>query len=102
MEIRPDVFTKDNVDDLLEELADVVLQREAMIGVRRDSPVDHVDIEALFQISLDDALVWLKVEDVVPVDEGVAEHYRFGIERWRLPPVTKKPELALFEHHVVR
>ena len=71
----------DPLDRPLEKSADVVLEGQPAVGVRGDAPVDEIDVEALLQVLLDDALVRLQVEDVGAVDQRVTEQHRLAVSR---------------------
>jgi len=102
MKIRPLARAEDEVDDLLEEFANVVLEGQVMIGVRRNAPVDHEDIETSLQVAANDAFARLKVEYVVPIDEGIAKQHWLRVDGRCLSPVPEEPEFAALEHDVMR
>ena len=82
-------------------LTSVVFERQAAISIGGNSPVDEIDVEALLQVALDYALVPLKVENVVPIDEGVADEHRLGMDRGRFSPVAEEPEGPICEDDLV-
>ena len=66
------------------------------------TPIDHVDVEASFQVLRNDALVGLEVEDVRAIDQRVTEQHGLGMRRRRSAAVAQQLERALFQDDVVR
>src|SRR4051812_33972685 len=92
------VLAEHELDDLGQESANVVLDREVTIAIRRNPPIDQVNVETALEIAPHDALVGLEVEDVMPVDQGVAKDHRLGVGRRCLSAVAKEPERSTFEN----
>src|SRR5262249_44871238 len=61
----------------------------------------HVNVETPFEVSFDDALVPLEIEDVMSIDERITEEDRLGVASRRFSPVAKEPDRPTFEDDVV-
>src|SRR5208283_811447 len=81
---------------ILHQAVDVVLERHAAVGGRGDAPVDEVDLEAAGQQLPDHAAVGLQVHDVRPVDQGIAEQDRLGVDCRRVAAVAQQTEGVFF------
>src|SRR6188474_1496912 len=95
------VFAPHDLDDGGETPAYVVVQREHVVRVGRNAPVDHVDVEAGIEVAFDDASTRQEIEDVRAVDQGVREQYGAALGRRRLPTIAEQAQGAHFEDDVV-
>ena len=68
------------------------MSRHAAVGGRGDAPVDQVDLEAAGEQLLDHAAVGLQVDDVGPVDQGVADQDRLGVDGGGVAAIAEQAE----------
>src|SRR3954465_14090434 len=82
-------------------VADVVVEPQVVVGLVRDAPVEHEDVEALLEQELDERVAPAQVEDVGPVDEREDEQDRHRVAALRAA-VAVQGRLAVRPDRVLR
>ncbi len=92
----------EEIDDVPQIAADVVVERKVPVGVRGNSPINQVGVEAGVDEVADDALVRKDVEDVGTVHQREDEQERGSVSRpaitsmRAIPGIVEKLHAILF------